>query len=89
MSSASRYNLALCQRLLGQTEEARAALERYRTDLPGGQSDEHIVGYAGKARRLETVTCSELLQHPSSFNPHLFIWLNDPVQACKGTVDSL
>jgi hypothetical protein len=33
--SASRYNLALCQRLLGQTEDARASLERYRGDFPG------------------------------------------------------
>src|SRR5262249_48585149 len=32
--SASRYNLALCQRLLGQTDEARGALEQYRRDLP-------------------------------------------------------
>src|SRR5204863_8550220 len=31
--SASRYNLAICQRLLGQTAEARAALEAYRTDF--------------------------------------------------------
>ena len=31
--SASRYNLAICQRLLGQTTEARTALEQYRTDF--------------------------------------------------------
>ncbi len=31
--AASRYNLALCQRLLGQTAEARAALEQYRSDF--------------------------------------------------------
>jgi TolA-binding protein len=34
MASASRYNLALCQKLLGQTDEARASLERFRTDHP-------------------------------------------------------
>jgi tetratricopeptide (TPR) repeat protein len=34
MGSASRYNLALCQKLLGQTDEARASLERYRTERP-------------------------------------------------------
>jgi len=32
--SAARYNLALCQRLLGQTEDARAELERYRSAYP-------------------------------------------------------
>ena len=32
--SASRYNLALCQRQLGQTDEAKAALLRYREDHP-------------------------------------------------------
>ena len=35
MLSASRYNLALCQRQLGRPEEARAELERYRHDWPG------------------------------------------------------
>lgn len=30
--AASRYNLALCQRLLGQTADARAGLEQYRRD---------------------------------------------------------
>src|SRR5438093_4970065 len=34
MGSASRYNLALCQKLLGQTDEARASLERFRTEHP-------------------------------------------------------
>ena len=34
MGSASRYNLALCQKLLGQTDEARVSLERYRADRP-------------------------------------------------------
>jgi len=33
--SASRYNLALCTRLLGDVEGARAALESYRKDFPG------------------------------------------------------
>jgi len=31
--AASRYNLALCQRLLGQTAEARTGLEQYRADF--------------------------------------------------------
>jgi TolA-binding protein len=35
VASASRYNLALCQRLLGRPEDARAELERYRTEFPG------------------------------------------------------
>jgi TolA-binding protein len=33
--AASRYNLALCQRLLGQTTEAKEALEHYAKDYPG------------------------------------------------------
>jgi len=33
--TASRYNLALCQRMLGRGEEARTELERYRADFPG------------------------------------------------------
>jgi TolA-binding protein len=33
--SASRYNLALCTRLLGDVEGARTALEAYRKDFPG------------------------------------------------------
>jgi len=32
--SASRYNLALCQRQLGDTEAARAELERHRAEFP-------------------------------------------------------
>ena len=31
--AASRYNLALCQRQLGETAEARTALEQYRSDF--------------------------------------------------------
>jgi len=34
MASASRYNLALCQKLLGQTDEARASLEKFRAEHP-------------------------------------------------------
>ena len=34
MGSASRYNLALCQKLLGQTDEARTSLEKFRTEHP-------------------------------------------------------
>jgi TolA-binding protein len=33
--SASRYNLALCDRLVGQPDEARTALETYRKEFPG------------------------------------------------------
>jgi len=32
--SAARYNLALCDRMLGRNDEARAELERYRTAAP-------------------------------------------------------
>jgi predicted Zn-dependent protease len=32
--SASRYNLALCERLVGQPDEARTALESYRKEFP-------------------------------------------------------
>jgi len=32
--AASRYNLALCQRQLGQTDDAKAALLRYREENP-------------------------------------------------------
>jgi TolA-binding protein len=35
VGSAARYNLALCQRLLGQPDEARATLEQHRATLPG------------------------------------------------------
>jgi TolA-binding protein len=34
VASAALYNLALCQSLLGQREEARASLDRYRTRYP-------------------------------------------------------
>src|SRR5262249_27760507 len=37
VTSASRYNLALCQRLLGQNDEARAELERYRAQFPNDE----------------------------------------------------
>ncbi|HZM16104.1 MAG TPA: tetratricopeptide repeat protein [Candidatus Krumholzibacteria bacterium] len=33
--TACLYNLALCQRVLGDTEAARTSLERYRTEHPG------------------------------------------------------
>ena len=33
--SAARYNLALCQRMLGHAEDARQDLESYRKDFPG------------------------------------------------------
>ncbi len=35
IGSAARYNLALCQRLLGQPDEARATLEQHRAAFPG------------------------------------------------------
>jgi TolA-binding protein len=34
IASAARYDLALCERQLGQSDEARAELERYRTAWP-------------------------------------------------------
>jgi TolA-binding protein len=34
VASASRYNLALCDRLLGHADDARAELVRYRADFP-------------------------------------------------------
>ncbi len=34
VSGAARYNLALCERQLGQPDEALAELERYRTSFP-------------------------------------------------------
>jgi len=34
IASASAYNLALCQRMTGQSDEARAALETYRSKHP-------------------------------------------------------
>ncbi len=37
MAAASLYNLALCQRQLGQTAEAEAALNRYRRTYPGDE----------------------------------------------------
>jgi TolA-binding protein len=41
--SAARYNLALCHRLLGQVEEARAELERWRAEF---KSDERAADVA-------------------------------------------
>jgi TolA-binding protein len=35
VTAAALYNLALCHRLLGQSDEARAELERYRASFPG------------------------------------------------------
>lgn len=35
IGSAARYNLALCQRLLGQPDEARTTLETHRAEMPG------------------------------------------------------
>jgi len=32
----ARYNLALCERQLGDLDQARAELERYRTEFPSG-----------------------------------------------------
>jgi TolA-binding protein len=34
VGSAALYNLALCQRLLGQPDEARVTLERHRAEMP-------------------------------------------------------
>jgi TolA-binding protein len=35
VTAAALYNLALCHRLLGQSEDARAGLDRYRSSFPG------------------------------------------------------
>ncbi len=45
MASASLYNLALCRRMLGEDEEARALLERYRRGHPAGDEREAEVAY--------------------------------------------
>jgi tetratricopeptide (TPR) repeat protein len=45
VASASLYNLALCRRMLGQTEEARTLLERYRKEHPSGDEREADVAY--------------------------------------------
>src|SRR5262249_56097644 len=47
VTSASRYNLALCQRLLGQTDEARAELERYREQFPNDERTADIAYQLG------------------------------------------
>src|SRR5262249_62126642 len=36
VSGPARYNLALCERQLGQPDQARADLERYRSEFPRG-----------------------------------------------------
>jgi TolA-binding protein len=64
MGSASRYNLALCQKLLGQTDEARASLEKFRTEHPRdprtadvnfqlGDMDETAANMAGAEKNFE------------------------------------
>jgi len=45
MASASLYNLSLCRRMLGQTDEATALLERYRKEHPSGDEREADVAY--------------------------------------------
>ncbi len=45
MTSASLYNLALCRRMMGQPEEARALLERYRKEHPSGDERDADVAY--------------------------------------------
>jgi TolA-binding protein len=45
MASASLYNLALCRRMLGQTDEAKTLLERYRKEHPSGDEREADVAY--------------------------------------------
>jgi TolA-binding protein len=71
--SASRYNLAICQRLLGQSADARTALEQYRTDFGNdaraadvavqlGDLDEASGDWAAAAKEYE----SALAAHPSA-----------------------
>jgi TolA-binding protein len=45
--SAARYNLALCQRSIGQTEEAKAALLAYRQEFPGDARADDIAYQLG------------------------------------------
>jgi TolA-binding protein len=45
IASASLYNLALCRRMLGETVEAQALLERYRKEHPSGNEREADVAY--------------------------------------------
>jgi TolA-binding protein len=45
--SASMYNLALCQRILGQTAEARITLERYASEFPGDARDAEVAFQLG------------------------------------------
>ncbi len=44
---AAQYNLALCQRALGQTEEAKATLLAYRQDHPGDARADEIAYQLG------------------------------------------
>ncbi|MGE5176757.1 MAG: tetratricopeptide repeat protein [Hyphomicrobiales bacterium] len=48
--AAARYNLALCQRAMGQTDEAKAALLAYRNEYP---NDERAVDVAFQLGDLE------------------------------------
>jgi TolA-binding protein len=45
IASASLYNLALCRRMLGEAEEARSLLERYRQEHPDGDERDADVCY--------------------------------------------
>lgn len=45
IASASLYNLALCRRMIGEAEEAKALLERYRKEHPAGDEREADVCY--------------------------------------------
>ncbi|HYQ88918.1 MAG TPA: tetratricopeptide repeat protein [Candidatus Binatia bacterium] len=90
MASASRYNLALCQKLLGQTDEARASLERFRTEHPRdarvadvsyqlGDMDEA----AGKAKEAEQNFVAALDAGPSR---ELEVELHYRVGRCRETL---
>jgi TolA-binding protein len=61
VKTASRYNLALCQRLLGQTVEAREALTAYRRDFPGDARAAEVAFQLGDLAELagETKTAAE------------------------------
>lgn len=45
--AASRYNLALCQRLLGDNAAARSELESYRTEFPNDARADEVAGQLG------------------------------------------
>jgi biopolymer transport protein ExbB/TolQ/TolA-binding protein len=50
--SAARYNLALCHRLLGQTDEARVELEKHRAEFPNDERAADVAFQLGDLEEL-------------------------------------